>query len=157
MKKIKWSGAFLLVFLLMTAVLCVPAFAVTESEVEAQVAVSSKESVAGNVLIWFLCAVAFLKVSQKVDSFMASMGVNVGHTGGSMLSEAMLTFRAVTMAAEGVGHPFGGGRRGSGGAGMSGKSNAAESGGFFKGGLVGMVSPAGPGRLHDYHWGLRSV
>lgn len=140
MRKTKRILALLLLILLAALVMCIPAFAVTEDEVEAAVSASSKEAVTGNVLIWFLCAVAFLKVSQKVDSFMASMGVNVGHTGGSMLSEAMLTFRAVTMAAEGVGHPFGGGRRGSGGAGASGKSNVAESGGFFKGGLIGMVN-----------------
>ena len=52
---------------------------------EAAVAASSKEAVTGNVLIWFLCAVAFLKVSQKIDSFMASLGINVGHTGGSLI------------------------------------------------------------------------
>ena len=64
--------------------------AVTEAEVEAQVAVIGKEGVAGNVLVWFLCAVAFLKVSQKVDSFMSSLGINVGHTGGSLIGEMMI-------------------------------------------------------------------
>ena len=34
-----------------------------------------------------------MKVSQKIDSFMASLGVNVGHTGGSMLAEAMMRKR----------------------------------------------------------------
>ena len=77
--------------------LCTPAFALEESEVEAAVAASSKEAVTGNVLIWFLCAVAFLKVSQKIDSFMATLGVNVGRTGSSMLAEAMIAMRAVTM------------------------------------------------------------
>ena len=46
---------------------CQPVLAVTEAEVEAQVAVIGKEGVAGNVLVWFLCAVAFLKVSQRKD------------------------------------------------------------------------------------------
>lgn len=78
-------------------VLTVPALAITESEVEAQISASSRESVTGNVLIWFLCAVSFLKVSQKIDSFLASMGVNVGHTGGSMMAEAMIAMRSVTM------------------------------------------------------------
>ena len=67
--------------------LAVPAFALEESDVEAAVSSSSREAVTGNVLVWFLCAVGFLKVSQKIDSFMASIGVNVGHTGGSMLGE----------------------------------------------------------------------
>lgn len=43
----------------MAAILTIPALAVTEAEVEAQVAAEGKAAVAGNVLIWFLCAVAF--------------------------------------------------------------------------------------------------
>ena len=84
MKKTKRILMLLLLVVLTASVLCIPAFAVTEDEVEAAVSASSKEAVTGNLLIWFLCAVAFLKVSQKIDSFMASLGVNVGHTGGSM-------------------------------------------------------------------------
>ncbi len=57
----------------LAAILCAPAFALTEAEVEAQVAASGKEAVTGNVLIWFLCAVAFLKVSQKIDSWAVPM------------------------------------------------------------------------------------
>ena len=38
----------------------VTAFAITEADVEAV----GKETAAGNILIWFLCAVAFLKISQ---------------------------------------------------------------------------------------------
>ena len=67
---------------------------------EAAVAASSKEAVTGNVLIWFLCAVAFLKVSQKIDSFMATLWVNVGRTGGSMLAEAMIAARGVTLSSQ---------------------------------------------------------
>ena len=106
MKKTKRILTVLFLAALLVSVLCVPAFALTEAEVEAQVAASSKESVTGNVLIWFLCAVAFLKVSQKIDSFMATLGVDVGRTGGSMLAEAMIAMRAVTMV---VGHGHGGG------------------------------------------------
>ncbi len=136
MKKVKYILTVLLLAALLIPALCVPAFALTESEVEAQVAASGKGAVTGNVLIWFLCAVAFLKVSQKIDSFMATLGVNVGRTGGSMLAEAMIAMRAVTMVA--------GGRRGSGAAGATpgsaaGKAGSAGMSGFFKGGLVGMV------------------
>lgn len=54
---------------------CQPAFAaVSEEEVQAQVDAVGKEAVSGNVLIWFMCAIGFLKVSQKIDSFMASLG-----------------------------------------------------------------------------------
>ena len=83
--------------LLMVSVLCVPALALEESDVQAAVAESSKEAVTGNVLIWFLCAVAFLKVSQKIDSFLASLGISVGRTGGSLMAEAMIAARGVSM------------------------------------------------------------
>ena len=69
---------------------CQPVFAMTESEIQDQVNAMGKEAASGSVLIWFLCAIAFLKVSQKIDSFMSSLGINVGHTGGSMLEEAMM-------------------------------------------------------------------
>lgn len=139
MKETKRILAVLLLAVLLIPVLCVPAFALTESEVEAQVAASGKEAVTGNVLIWFLCAVAFLKVSQKIDSFMATLGVNVGRTGGSMLAEAMIAVRAVTMVVGG-GHRNGAGRAGSAaGSAAAGKSDSSGMAGFFKGGLIGMA------------------
>lgn len=137
-KHIKLSMMLVTVLALMVT-LAVPAFAITEAEVEAQVAASSKEAVTGNVLIWFLCAIGFLKVSQKIDSFMASLGVNVGHTGGSMLAEAMIATRGVSTIASGFGHALGGlGRRG--GSAPSGTSGGSSPGGFLKGGLAGVVS-----------------
>ncbi|MBR0108132.1 MAG: hypothetical protein IJM07_03305, partial [Pyramidobacter sp.] len=126
--------------LLIGAFFAIPAFAISESEVEAQVAASGKETVVGNVLIWFLCAVAFLKVSQKIDSFMASLGVNVGHTGGSLMAEALIATRGIAMVAGMAGHAIGGvGRRSSGGT-ASGNSGVQGVGGYFKGGLAGMAS-----------------
>lgn len=137
-KHIKLSMMLVTVLALMVT-LAVPAFAITEAEVEAQVAASSKETVTGNVLIWFLCAIGFLKVSQKIDSFMASLGVNVGHTGGSMLAEAMIATRGVSTVASGFGRALGGlGRRG--GSAPSGTSGGSSPGGFLKGGLAGVVS-----------------
>lgn len=138
MKKTKRILTVLFLAVLLISALCVPAFALTESEVEAQVAASGKESVTGNVLIWFLCAVAFLKVSQKIDSFMATLGVNVGRTGGSMLAEAMIAMRAVTMVVGG-GRGAGAGRAGSAAGSTAGKSGSSGMTGFFKGGLVGMA------------------
>lgn len=138
MKKSKQILTVLFLAVLVISTLCVPAFALDESEVEAAVAASGKEAVTGNVLIWFLCAVAFLKVSQKIDSFMATMGVNVGRTGGSMLAEAMIAMRAVTMVVGG-GHGAGAGRAGSAAGSAAGKSGSSGMTGFFKGGLVGMA------------------
>lgn len=131
--------------LLLVTVFATPAFAITEAEVEAQVNASGKDAVTGSVLIWFLCAVGFLKVSQKIDSFMASLGVNVGHTGGSMLAEAMIATRGVATVAGAAGHAIGGiGRRSSGGSSpvgaTGGSSGAASATSFFKGGLAGMIS-----------------
>ena len=138
MKKSKQILTVLFLAVLVISTLCVPAFALDESEVEAAVAASGKEAVTGNVLIWFLCAVAFLKVSQKIDSFRATMGVNVGRTGGSMLAEAMIAMRAVTMVVGG-GHGAGAGRAGSAAGSAVGKSDSSGMTGFFKGGLIGMA------------------
>jgi hypothetical protein len=102
----------------------VRASALTEAEVQAQVNAVGKEAVTGNLFVWFLCAVAFLKVSQKIDSFMSSLGINVGHTGGSMLSELMIAARGVATA-----RGMSGGSRGSGG------GSGGED--FLKGGLIG--------------------
>lgn len=103
----------------------VEAFAVTETEVQAQIDAVGKEAVTGNLFIWFLCAVAFLKVSQKIDSFMSSLGINVGHTGGSMLSELMIAARGIATACgiSGSGHSSGG------------SNSNGET--FLQGGLVG--------------------
>ena len=113
----------------------VSVLAVTEGEVEAQVASQGKEKVTGNIFIWFLCAIAFLKVSQKIDSFMSSLGINVGHTGGSMLGELMIAMRGIQIASGGAfGHRNGGG----GGGGSSTGSGSDAS--FLAGGLAGAVS-----------------
>ena len=72
-----------------------------------------------------------MKVSQKIDSFMSSLGINVGHTGGSMLAEAMIAMRGV-----GAAKSFSGGRGGGGGS--SGSSGGGNT--FLKGGLSGVVS-----------------
>lgn len=87
-------------------------FAVTEAEMEAL----GKDAVAGNIFIWFLCAIAFLKISQKIDSFMSSLGINVGHTGGSMMAEMMIAARGITSVKSVTGGSFfrGGSYRGGG-------------------------------------------
>ena len=130
-----------LLILVLVAVMSTNALAISESDVESAVSASGKEAVSGNVLVWFLCAIAFLKVSQKIDSFLSSLGLNVGHTGGSMLSEAMIAMRAVGTATSAVGSALGSRSR-HGSVPTSGKSGAgsAAAAGFFSGGLVGMAS-----------------
>lgn len=130
-----------LLILVLVVVMSTSAFAISESDVESAVSTSGKEAVSGNVLVWFLCAIAFLKVSQKIDSFLSSLGLNVGHTGGSMLSEAMIAMRAINTATSAVGSALGS-RSHHASAPASGKSGvgSAASAGFFSGGLVGMAS-----------------
>ena len=129
-----------LMILTLVVVMSTSAFAISESDVESAVSASGKEAVSGNVLVWFLCAIAFLKVSQKIDSFLSSLGLNVGHTGGSMLSEAMIAMRAINTATSAVGSALGSRSR-HGSAPASGKSGggSAAAAGFFSGGLVGMA------------------
>ena len=121
---------FIAVMLTVLAIFSTSAFALTESEVQAAIDEHGADTVNGNIFVWFLCAIAFLKVSQKIDSFMAGLGINVGQTGGSMLSEAAIAIRTMVAAKQ-----FAGGGRGSGG------SNGGSSGGgsFMKGGLAGVV------------------
>ena len=119
------------VTLIMVSICSVPAFALTEAEVEAAVNAQGKDAVTGNIFVWFLCAIAFLKVSQKIDSFLAGLGINVGHTGGSMMAEALIATRGAFMAKQ-----FAGRAGGTGGKGAS----SGGGGGFMKGGLAGVVS-----------------
>ena len=108
----------------------------TEAEVEQAVAEQGKEAVTGNVFIWFLCAIAFLKVSQKIDSFMASLGINVGNTGGNMMAELLIAGRSLA----GAMHLKGGGSNGGSGYRKSGSpGDAAVGGNFLSGGLAGSV------------------
>ena len=126
--------AFIISVVAAVCLCTVSALALTESEVQQQVDSVGREAVTGNIFIWFLCAIAFLKISQKIDSFMSSLGIHVGHTGGSMLAEALIAMRGVGVAksiADGrTGGSFGGG------------SSAGSSGGsgFMSGGLAGVVS-----------------
>lgn len=109
-----------------------PALAVSEADVEAAVASQGKEAVSGNLFVWFLCAIAFLKVSTKLDSILQAMGLGVGRAPGSILAEAFMALRGM-QAGKAIlsGQMPGAGGRGAAGAG------AASA---FSGGLAGMVS-----------------
>ena len=94
MKKLKTAANVLFLSVSLALMQVIPVLAVTKDEVAA----NGKEETAGSIFIWFLCAIAFLKVSQKIDSFMSSLGINVGHTGGSMLGELMVAAKGITTA-----------------------------------------------------------
>lgn len=131
---------------LMALLLCLSrqtAFAFSESDAQAQVDAAGREAVSGNVLVWFLCAIAFLKVSQKIDSFMSSLGVNVGHTGGSMIAEALVAARGVGAVRNFSRQHFGGGHSSSSSHvnnGPGSPGSPGSPGGFMAGGLAGVVS-----------------
>ena len=75
MKHKKTLLCSLLLISCLILVTSMPVFAaeLTEAEVQQAVDAQGKETVTGNVFIWFLCAIAFLKVSQKIDSFMEAV------------------------------------------------------------------------------------
>lgn len=132
MKKIRKLLIHTLLIAAFLTVSSVEAFALTEAEVQAQVDAVGKEAVTGNIFVWFLCAIAFLKVSQKIYSFMGSLGINVGHTGGSMMAEMMIAARGISFANHFIRR---GGSGGSGGGAPGGVSVT-----FMQGGLAGVVS-----------------
>lgn len=120
----------LVIALLCSLVFTVTCYAITDADVQSAVDASSKESVSGNLFIWFLCAIAFMKVSQKIDSFMGSLGISVGRTGGSMMAEAMIVARTVGSAVKSGGFSgFGKGGRSSG----TESRSPAGGGGMFGG------------------------
>ena len=143
MKRFKKILFLALMVAALSCLFCQPAFAISEEEVQAQVDAVGKEAVSGNVLIWFMCAIGFLKVSQKIDSFMASLGVNVGHTGGSMLAEAMIAAKGIGGFKNFSSHHFGGGRSSSSthvnASGGGGRGGAGFGAGFASGGLAGVI------------------
>lgn len=125
----------LTVAMVLVVSLCsVSGVALTEDEVQQKVDSEGREAVTGNLFIWFLCSIAFLKISQKIDSFMSALGINVGHTGGSMLTEALIAMRGFGAAKHFAG------RHGGGSSGGSSSSGSSGGGGFMKGGLAGVVS-----------------
>lgn len=111
-KKVIKKMAAVLLLVCLNLIFTVSVYAITDADVQTQVSGQGKEAVAGNVFIWFLCAIAFLKISQKIDSFMSSLGVSVGHTGGNMLAEAMVAGRALTGGKSFLGGSKGGGSMG---------------------------------------------
>ena len=141
MKKYKkvLTATFLIALLLCLS--CQATFAFSESDAQAQVNAAGRETVSGNVLVWFLCAIAFLKVSQKIDSFMSSLGVNVGHTGGSMIAEAMIAARGIGAVRNFSRQHFSGHSNSSHVNTSSGSpGNSSSLSGFMAGALAGVVS-----------------
>ena len=103
---------------------CPAALALTEDEAAAAVDAQGKDAVSGNLFLWLLCAIAFLKVATKLDGILHSLGIGVSRSPGSMLSEALLAFRGFEI----------------GKAAASTATTKVTPGNTFAGGLSGMVS-----------------
>ena len=112
---------------------CPAAFALTVDEAAAAVDAHGKDAVSGNLFLWLLCAIAFLKVSTKLDGILHSLGIGVSRSPGSMLSEALLAFRGFE-----IGKAFMG--LGAAKAAASTATAKATPSNTFAGGLSGMVS-----------------
>lgn len=112
---------------------CPAAFALTEDEAAAAVDAQGKDAVSGNLFLWLLCAIAFMKVSTKLDGILHSLGIGVSRSPGSMLSEALLAFRGFE-----VGKAFMG--LGAAKAAAATTNTKTTPGNIFASGLSGMVS-----------------
>ena len=80
-----------------------------------------------------------MKVSQKIDSFLSSLGINAGRTGSSLMAEAMIAVRGASMLAKAGGGAIGAMSGGHKGGSSTGTASSGSTGGFFKGGLIGMA------------------
>lgn len=112
---------------------CPAAFALTEDEAAAAVDAQGKDAVSGNLFLWLLCAIAFLKVATKLDGILHSLGIGVSRSPGSMLSEALLAFRGFE-----IGKAFMGLGAAKAAVALANAKNTPSS--TFAGGLSGMVS-----------------
>jgi len=87
----------------------------------------------GNIFLWLFCALAFLKVAQKFDSILSSLGLNVAQTGGSMGLEMIMAARVLSGASGKISRTAGSAFGGAGGAGSS--AAAAGAMGATNGGV----------------------
>lgn len=81
----------------------------------------------GSIFLWLFCAIAFLKVAQRFDSYLATIGLNAAQTGTGFGMELLVAARALT--------GFGGGSFRSAGSVFRGSpvGGGGTGGGFFSG------------------------
>lgn len=112
---------------------CPAVFALIKGETAAAVDAQGKDTVSGNLFLWLLCAIAFLKVVTKLDGILHSLGIGVSRSPSSMLSEVLLAFRGFK-----IGQAFMGlGAAKTAAATTNTKTTPSNT---FAGGLSGMVS-----------------
>ena len=111
----------------------VAVFALIKDETAAAVDSQGKDAVSGNLFLWLLCAIAFLKIVTKLDGILHSLGIGVSRSPGSMLSEVLLAFRGFE-----IGQAFMG--LGVAKAAAATTNTKTTPGNIFASGLSGMVS-----------------
>ncbi len=84
----------------------------------------------GSIFLWLFCALSFLRIAQKADSYLAAMGLNVAQTGGSMAMEMLMAARLISGVTGGVAHSAGSVFRGSGAAATAGATSTGFMAGF---------------------------
>lgn len=88
-------------------------------------------SLQGGVFLWFFCVIALLRVGQKADSILSTLGLNTVQTGGSLGNELIgmgaTMFTASKMATQGMGRAS---RGGSGAGSMAGMSTVGGAKGM---------------------------
>ena len=112
---------------------CLAVFALIKGEAAAAVDAQGKDTVSGNLFLWLLCAIAFLKVVTKLDGILHSLGIGVSRSPSSMLSEVLLAFRGFE-----IGQAFMG--PGAAKAAAATTNTKTTPSNTFAGGLSGMVS-----------------
>ena len=55
----------------------------------------------GNIFLWMFCSLALLKVGQKFESYLSSLGLSVAQTGSTMGMELLMASRLITGAGGG--------------------------------------------------------
>ena len=115
----------------------------------------------GSIFLWLFCALALLKIAQRCDSYLSSLGLSVAQTGSSMGMEMLMAARVLTGFTKGgnsagsmfngacAGNPSGtagaGGGAGTAGGLLSGFANRYKPNSFVRDAVVNGGSRMGAG------------
>ena len=87
----------------------------------------------GNIFLWMFSALAFLKTAQKFDSILASLGLNIAHTGSNMGMELLMASRMLGGFGGKMGRTAGSAFGGAGSAGTTASAMGATGSGAMSG------------------------
>lgn len=106
----------------------------------------------GSMIIWSICMLAMMKAAQKMDSYMASMGMTVAQTGASMLDVIASTVAGAKMMSGGFGKKGGGSGPNMSGTGKGGRlgTSAGQFASKFKPSTYAADAVTSGGRLQGF-------